>query len=666
MEAHDAFISYNHLHDHNLAKALQEGMQKLAKPLLALRAIDVFRDETSLAANPDLWAGIVDHLTGAKWLVLFACPEWAASYWCSREALWWMDNHSADRVLIVLSGGELLWDRMRGDFDWSVTTALSKDLSGRFHEEPLYVDLRWARGQDGLTLRNLQFRNAVLDLSATIRGVPKDKLDGDDVRQLRKTRWLARGGATAISILAVVASVMAYIATQQRNEAVRQRDLAVGRQLHTEAQRLKAVDSQWTRAVLLAIEAFRRAEDANGYELLWELIAKGAKPVGRHEGTPLVNLSEFGEPRRVAISADGEIIAGVFNQNTVLVFAAGSDHPRAMAQLSDCIIRDLSLSADGGRLAVGCQGDQARIMDQARITGTQAGNVIGKVRYVLSHPPTPYDPSRPPSVAISPDGKMILCRSPKGASVCEAEGQGRVVRVIGGSGFEAVAFDPSARHVAVAGGGGAEVFETFGDQVPKHFGDDEVIECVGFSPEGKRGDDLLIGSVAFSPDGKRVALGVRNRFVNVYDVGTGRCVVALDHKEEETEDLQVRSIVFSSDGQMLASTAINPTRSPRDKRRTLRVFNITGRKESIRVPLAETLRYVGFSPDGAFLDIAVGDKDIRLARLPIHPQDLIADACARVDRNLTSAEWARYLNFFGDMPYRETCMEVNPAAAEIR
>jgi hypothetical protein len=52
MEArHDAFISYNHHDDHNLAKALQEGMEKLAKPLLALRAIEVFRDQTSLACQ---------------------------------------------------------------------------------------------------------------------------------------------------------------------------------------------------------------------------------------------------------------------------------------------------------------------------------------------------------------------------------------------------------------------------------------------------------------------------------------------------------------------------------------------------------------------------------------------------------------------------------------
>jgi hypothetical protein len=72
---HDAFISYNHGADAAVASALEAGLERLAKPLLALRAIDVFRDETSLAANPSLWAGILDHLAGSSWLVLLAVPD---------------------------------------------------------------------------------------------------------------------------------------------------------------------------------------------------------------------------------------------------------------------------------------------------------------------------------------------------------------------------------------------------------------------------------------------------------------------------------------------------------------------------------------------------------------------------------------------------------------
>jgi len=34
------------------------------------------------------------------------------------------------------------------------------------------------------------------------------------------------------------------------------------------------------------------------------------------------------------------------------------------------------------------------------------------------------------------------------------------------------------------------------------------------------------------------------------------------------------------------------------------------------------------------------------------PEDLIAEACARLPRNLTREEWQQYI---GDEPYRPTC-----------
>ena len=53
-KTYDAFISYNHA-DLSLAAALQEGLQHLAKPWNRRRAMEVFRDETSLPGQ--LWTG---------------------------------------------------------------------------------------------------------------------------------------------------------------------------------------------------------------------------------------------------------------------------------------------------------------------------------------------------------------------------------------------------------------------------------------------------------------------------------------------------------------------------------------------------------------------------------------------------------------------------------
>ncbi len=139
---HDAFISYSHAADASLAAALEAGLEKLAKPALKLRAMEVFRDQTSLSANPGLWSGIVNHLNDSRWFLLFASRESAASFWCEKEILWWLENRGSKQILIVLTSGDILWDRASDDFNWATTTALSPALKKRFSEEPLFVDLR--------------------------------------------------------------------------------------------------------------------------------------------------------------------------------------------------------------------------------------------------------------------------------------------------------------------------------------------------------------------------------------------------------------------------------------------------------------------------------------------------------------------------------------------
>jgi len=70
----------------------------------------------------------------------------------------------------VLTEGEIVWDASRSDFDWSRTDALHPTLRGVFREEPLYLDLRWARSETELDLRNPRFRAAVAELAAPIHG----------------------------------------------------------------------------------------------------------------------------------------------------------------------------------------------------------------------------------------------------------------------------------------------------------------------------------------------------------------------------------------------------------------------------------------------------------------------------------------------------------------
>jgi TIR domain len=83
--AYDAFISYSHSADGKLAPALQHALHRFAKPLWKLRAVNVFRDGTSLAAAHDLSGAIKDALADSRFFIFLASPGSAQSKWCQRE-----------------------------------------------------------------------------------------------------------------------------------------------------------------------------------------------------------------------------------------------------------------------------------------------------------------------------------------------------------------------------------------------------------------------------------------------------------------------------------------------------------------------------------------------------------------------------------------------------
>ena len=77
-------------------------------------------------------------------------------------------------MLIVWTGGDIAWDKAAKDFNWERTTALPKVLVGALDgEEPLYLDLRWARTEVDLSRRHPQFASAVARLRMS--GVGADK-----------------------------------------------------------------------------------------------------------------------------------------------------------------------------------------------------------------------------------------------------------------------------------------------------------------------------------------------------------------------------------------------------------------------------------------------------------------------------------------------------------
>jgi len=186
-----AFISYSHASGAKAAAAMQHALHRFAKPWYRMRALRVFRDETNLSANPALWPSIEQALAQSEFFLLVASAEAAQSHWVRQEVDWWLTNRPTERLLILIVGGDVRWSDASADFDWHTTTALPDNLRGKFANEPLYVDLRWARTDEDLSIRNTRFRRAVLDIATPLHGVAKDDLDGEDVRQYHRTRRIA-------------------------------------------------------------------------------------------------------------------------------------------------------------------------------------------------------------------------------------------------------------------------------------------------------------------------------------------------------------------------------------------------------------------------------------------------------------------------------------------
>ena len=213
---YDAFISYSHAADGNLAPAVQSGLQRLAKPWFRPRALRIFRDETGLSTNPHLWSAIVTALDESEWFVLLASPESAASEWVDREIGHWLETKSAERILPAVTSGDWEWDATAGRL---VGDAVPARLTDAITQEPRHLDLRWAHDETDLDLRNSGFRSAVADLAAPMHGVAKDELEGEDIRQHRRARRLARTGVITVVVLLVVAVVFGAFAVSQRNQA---------------------------------------------------------------------------------------------------------------------------------------------------------------------------------------------------------------------------------------------------------------------------------------------------------------------------------------------------------------------------------------------------------------------------------------------------------------
>ena len=356
---YDGFISYSHAADDLLAPRLQAGLQRFAKPWWKRRALRIFRDESSLSANPHLWASITHALDRSGWFVLLLSPEAAESPWVNDEVAYWLEHEDPDRIIPVLTEGEFGW------VDGVITgDAMPAALQGAFSAEPRWVDLRFARTEDQLDLKNPRFSSAVADVAAALRGIPKDELESEEVKQHRRTIRTAWAATALVVVLGIVA---AFAAVQSSRNAA----LAEARELAASA--VGVVDTDPVLAKLLALEAISVTPGGSDQPVevinsLWQAAAADRLvAVIDVDGVARVAVSDDGS-RAVVTSPVGNVVR-MYEAPSIALMWEWRLRPEDQPPSEDTVFHS-TVNHDGSMVAVGVM-EPAALLAAARPGATE-------------------------------------------------------------------------------------------------------------------------------------------------------------------------------------------------------------------------------------------------------------------------------------------------------
>lgn len=401
----DAFISYSHAGDQALASDLQQGLETLVKPWYRRRPfLRVYRDETSFGAAADLGERIRGALDQSDHLVYLLCPSSADSEYVNDEITYWLDRkvHAddvdpKDRITIVVtewsgpadtpprSLSAAAADADLGDFEWD-----GPDLPERLrgvYEEPLVVDLRWARPLAGtLTLANEDFEGDVAEVAAAIKDTTKDELIGAIVGMRTRARILTGSIAlgAAVLLLALLAAGLGWLAARDAEQAARGRQ-ADAEAAATESERAAATAARAEReavaartaAQIEAAEAQQLQQDAEERQREAERLASDAE-IGRSlaeaaERDAVEAAAEAEEQQRIAVEAQAQAEQAA---------AAAAELQRVAEQLAAAAEEDADVAREQRAIAVQDR-DAAQQIEEATALAVASNSALAEGQSAL-------------------------------------------------------------------------------------------------------------------------------------------------------------------------------------------------------------------------------------------------------------------------------------------
>jgi WD40 repeat protein len=241
----------------------------------------------------------------------------------------------------------------------------------------------------------------------------------------------------------------------------------------------------------------------------------------------------------------------------------------------------------------------------------------------------------PNRLACSPDSKMLATAEGiwvhdrnkplekvrlglTAARVWDLASGREILRLLHDKSVRDVRFSPDGQYLAAEMSPGIRIWKIPGGAMVVHL------------TSGRERESLDISG--FSPDGRYLAATAERELI-LWKVGSWREVARLPCSCYTGES------VFSPDGKYIAIKSGEQ----------VSLWDWAARQELLRVPCGICTE-IAFEPNGGLITAGWGDKALRVWSWK--DEDLVADACRRLERNLTREEWRTYL---GNEPYWRTC-----------
>lgn len=395
-----------------------------------------------------------------------------------------------------------------------------------------------------------------------------------------------------------------------------------------------------------------------------------------------------GAVRSVGFGASGRLLVTASNDMTARVFASVSWHELIRVPLQGPL-RSVAISPDSEWLATGGEDKTARIFaigqghdssptvafnSQGALEDTSKASFESKA-FVLEGSPgheslCRHCPDWLHSLAMSHDGQFLaIGGEDTGVRVFDLKTRRRVAEFARVGPVLSVAFSPDGRWLGI----GAK------DNVSLVVDVHSKRELMRINHSGP------VNSVAFSQDGHLFASAGDDGTAQLFEVSSRKRLAVFNH------DAGVLSVAFSPDGHWLATAS---------KDRAPRVFDLVKLREGPPLQVGGMhAHYVAFDPDSRLLAVTANDNTARVFEIvsgksvglsahsgnihalafhdPRHiaiagysfldiglwkPDDIIADACARLPRNLTQQEWQEYEP---KHKYEKTCPQLPGPADDL-